>query len=399
MATSDIVHSVAVCLTAVALPFMTSCGGKEEDSPAADAMETALCLNVEQISASRADVATLPDNEKMQSVRVVILRPDGTVEHNRHYSLTDAATNKLIILKVQSGESKTIYLFANEESVEAVEGTTGAAAASGGTLSLTSFFESYSTGMGGFATEVEKLWFRPDYVAADGSFKPIPMSSVYNIDVPAAQNFNGTFYVVRVATKFVVNFINWRGTETLVDYVGLESHALSNYLMAKVEDTERNTDLLADYNGSWIDWLKALSDASTENHADWLTDYTLPEGEASTTVYQSPAITVPNGSPGRAQYIFYLPESKHIKADATNGEQEYTMTFQITDFNAGIFECPLIKDNPPTNLGALFRNTEVIVNVQLLNHSIDVSIDVIPYSSVTLDPQFGLTPTTTTTTP
>lgn len=390
MTTFDmVVRGVAASLAAAALTALAACSGGEASPADDDAMEATLCLNVEQLTASRADLASLDDNEKMHSVRVVILRPDGTVEHNCHYSLSDAATSRYIILKVHTGERKTIYFFANEESVAAVEG------ASAGATSLTGFLDSYPAGApAGFASEVAGLYFAPDYVAADGSLRPIPMSSAYEVDMPLADNFSGTFYVVRVATKFVVNFTSWRATPTLVDAVGMECHARKNFLMAAVEPTKRNENLLAGY-ATWVDWLKDVADASSPtdkgyNVSNWLIDYGMPAGEASATVYRSPSsIAVPkaaNDVAGTAQFTFYLPESKHIRADAANGEQDYQLTVSVTDLNAGTFYCPL------TGLDALFRNTEVIVNITLNDHSIAAEVDARPYSSVELNPQFGLSP-------
>ncbi len=72
------------------------------------------------------------------------------------------------------------------------------------------------------------------------------MSSMYEIDFPEKGNFDGTFYVVRVATKFMVNFMNWRGEEVIVDNFTIASHADKNFLMAHVNDSEQNEQL---FNG------------------------------------------------------------------------------------------------------------------------------------------------------
>ena len=48
---------------------------------------------------------------------------------------------------------------------------------------------------------------------------------------------------------------------------------------------------------------------------------------------------------------------------------------------------PFVETLP--NLKALFRNTHVIVNITLLN-TMEIVVDVIPYSEVKLDPVFGL---------
>ena len=71
-----------------------------------------------------------------------------------------------------------------------------------------------------------------------------------------------------------------------------------------------------------------------------------------------------------------------LKPDAADGEQEYTMTINI---NGGtepfVFKLP--------NLKALFRNTNVVVDITLYNNN-EIAVDVIPYSEIILEPVFGL---------
>ena len=335
----------------------------------------------------------LPDNEQMHSVRVVVLHADGSVEHNRHYSLEGAQAQKYIILKVSPNEKKQIFLFANEESVSVVEGVTG------GEQTLTGFFSSYTEKSEGFETAVNGLYFTPDYSGG----KPIPMSSMYEIDFTEGR-FEGTFYVVRVATKFTVNFKNWRDEEVTVKRFTLAKHADKNFLMAHVRNTDQNTEL---FDGeTWIKWLKKVSDASSENDSyetteatGWLKDYELPATADKAKTYTNGEVsvgkpTVDMGSPDRSKPgvaknvpVFYLPESMNLKAGATDGEQEYKMTINIKEGE----EEAKVKSFSFTlpNLKALFRNTHVIVNITLLN-DMEIVVDVIPYSEVKLDPVFGL---------
>ena len=121
---TSIIHSIVVCLAAFILPFMVACSNQEESLPE-NVEEAVLCLNIEPIGQTRAGTATLPDNEKMHSVRVIVLHNDGTVEHNKFYALDDAQEQRSILLKVTPNEKKKIYLFANEESVSTVEGVSG----------------------------------------------------------------------------------------------------------------------------------------------------------------------------------------------------------------------------------------------------------------------------------
>lgn len=385
----NIIHSIVVCLAAFALPFMVTCCSQEESLPE-EISEAILYLNIEPVGLTRAGTATLPDNEKMHSVRVIVLHENGTVEHNKFYSLDGAQVQIAILLKVTPDEKKKIYLFANEESVSAVEGVADV------NSTLSAFFHTYVEGMSGFEDAVNGLYFAPDYSAG----KPIPMSSMYEIDFPEKGNFDGVFYVVRVATKFTVNFKNWRGEEVTVENFSIESHADKNFLMAHVNsypDTQ-NPETNQKYP-TWIDWLKAVSDASNvdsdaaTNRFGWLTDYRLPE-QTTAKVYTHEGLKIgkpvdienPNNSkPGVASDVpvFYLPESKNLKAgEPTVGEQEYTLSINIVG-RAETFVCKLDK------LKALFRNTHLVVNITMYNSN-EIVVDVIPYSEVILEPEFGL---------
>lgn len=384
----SIIHSIVICLAALTLPLMVACSSQEE-SLLEEISEATLYLNIEPVGLTRAGIATLPDNEKMHNVRVIVLHENGTVEHNRYYALEGSQVQKFILLKVTPNEKKKIYLFANEESVSAMEGVAGV------NSTLTAFFNNYTEGMPGFEAAVSNLYFAPDYSGG----KPIPMSSMYEINFPEKGNFDGTFYVIRVATKFMVNFMNWRGEEVIVENFTIANHADKNFLMAHVNDSEQNEEL---FNGkTWIDWLKEVSDASSEDDdyatteaAGWLKDYELPEQADKEKTYTHGRVTVglptvdidnPNNSkPGVAKNIpvFYLPESKSPKAEATDGEQEYTLTIKINGRDEP-FVCKL------PNLKALFRNTHVVVDITMYNSN-EIIVDVIPYSEVKLEPEFGL---------
>lgn len=383
----NIIHSIVVCLAAFTLPFMVACR-REESLPDNDA-EVTLYLNIGPIGQTRAGTAGLPDNEKMHSVRVIVLHNDGKVEHNRHFSLENALAEGTILLKVSPNEKKKIFLFANEKSVSSVEGVT----VEGENKTLTAFLNSYTEGKPGFENEVNKLYFAPDYSGG----KPIPMSSMYEIDFKEGRE-DYQFYLVRVATKFTVNFFNWRGEEVTVENFSIESHADKNFLMAHVNsypDTQ-NPETNQKYP-TWIDWLKAVSDASnvdsdaaTEEFG-WLTDYRLPE-QTTAKVYTHEGLKIgkptvdidypDNSKPGVASDVpvFYLPESKNLKAGAT--EQEYILTIKIAG-RAEPFVCKLDK------LKALFRNTHLVVNITMYNSN-EIVVDVIPYSEVNLEPGFGL---------
>ena len=84
-------------------------------------------------------------------------------------------------------------------------------------------------------------------------------------------------------------------------------------------------------------------------------------------------------------YTFYLPESKNLmKPDELYGEQQYEMTLGLTDEHGEQKSFNFAFDN----LKALFRNTNVVIDVIMYDR--EVVVDVIPYSEVVLEPEFGL---------
>lgn len=101
----NIIHGIVVCLAAFALSFMMACSSQEQSLPEYD--DATLLLNIATIDATRAATSALPDNEKMHSVRIVILHPDGTVEHNKFYQLDGPEAQTSVLLKVTPSEKKT----------------------------------------------------------------------------------------------------------------------------------------------------------------------------------------------------------------------------------------------------------------------------------------------------
>lgn len=369
-------HSLAVILSAFALSLLVACSsqGGHPLEPAG----ASLCLNIATIGQSRAGVESLLDNEKMQTLRVIVLHADGKVEHNRLYTLSGSGSeSKLILLKVTPDEKKKIFLFANENSVGSVEGVGGET--SGSTETLGAFFGKYPEGTGGFENAVRGLYFNPVYWdSAEEEFLPIPMSSEYELEMGKG-SVERTFYVVRVATKFTINFENWRDEDVIVSGLRIKSHADRNYLMAHVNDFPDSDS----YPG-WIDWLKEVSEKSSENDteaASWMTYYDLP-GIAKHEVYtHGGTLTVKeldktdpeDRKPGLTSTFFYLPESKNLKeSEGTYGEQEYMLSFKV-DGREDPFSFAL------PNLKALFRNTHVVVNITMYSKEIRFKLTLEPW--------------------
>lgn len=354
------------------------------DKPSSDEGSVMLVLNTEIIGSLYAG-ETESGRDKMHTLRIVILHPDGTVEHNQFMDFGDGMLSECTrFIQVKQNETKTIYLIANERSVH--DG-------------LHNTLDEFTVGTDGFKDAIDGQSFSPDYL------KPIPMSSVYEVEIKDESRKECQFYLVRAATKFTFRFTNMRSGFVTLNSVTVSDIADKTYLMSHKknltmkfqEEDGGETELF------WIDWLKKISDESQLNPDDkeladkrgWIQDYDIPEETTSGQVivkapddFQIPGLAYDMGvpKPGRKVYpTFYLPESKDLKnSQEMYGEQEYTMILSLTDDKNETKNFTCLFDN----LKALFRNTHVVVDVTFLEKGIQV--DVIPYSEVVLKPEFGL---------
>lgn len=382
-----ILRHIVRLVSALLLVGMPAACGTESDSiaesPAGDGT-VMLVVNTGVIGPSRAGgSAAWPENELMKTLRIVILHADNTVEYNQTVDFGESpqAEYRKQLIKVRQNERKTVYLIANEGSIPGVRD-----------------LDAFTKGTAGFRDYVDPLHF-----ALDGS-SPLPMSAAYELEVrEKAQECQ--FYLVRAATKFTFRFRNFRDGPVKVNSISVSDIAGTTFLMPhKLQATmafdegDGTQSLLF-----WVDWLKRVSDESQEHPDDkgladrrgWVMDYDIPATASATATRTEPqgidipACTAGTGvpQPGTARFPdFYLPESKHLKAPANGeyGEQEYTMTLRFTDSDGK----KQTFTEPFDNLKALFRNTNVVVDVTLGDSKIIV--DVIPYTEVVLEPVFGL---------
>lgn len=362
------------------MPVACSTGTGPEEGPVADAGTVMLVLNTGLIGPSHSGEDGWPENEKMKTLRIVVLHPQGTVEYNRCVDFGEGLQTEYRrqLIKVRQNEKKTIFLIANETSI----------------VNLQEELDAFHEGAGGFKEKLEGITFTPD------GNSPLPMSAVYELDVKE-ESQECQFYLVRAATKFTFRFRNFRDGAVKVNSISVSDIAGSMYLTARKQN---RTMSFREADGSedelfWIDWLRRVADESQANPDDknladrrgWITDYDIPPTSSGTVTvnapqdFHVPALT--NASPGTALFpVFYLPESKHLKQPDGDvyGEQTYTMTLGLTDENNEHKTFSL----PFDNLKALFRNTDVVVDVTIYQKKIVVRL--VPYSEVELEPDFGL---------
>lgn len=205
-------------------------------------------------------------------------------------------------------------------------------------------------------------------------------------------NLNGystTMFMAPVATKFEFHFINNRIHDVELSNLKLTQFHNLNFLLARVVDP----DIKKTYDSSilyWPDWLAKVSeeswnnaDTSDENNTfnqstGWISNYNLPNGSTlspmtfpqnmSPQTLTIPALSVVDGEevPGILNLgPYYVPESKNL----VNGTQWYGMNFTVKDtYTQTEFNFELDDSGTPIaieNLGALFRNTHVVITVRM----------------------------------
>lgn len=365
-------HIINVCL-AVCTLLAVSCSSNDDTPPGAEESRKTLVLRIGTVGQSRASAVTTPEKELMHSLRIIILGRDNRVEHNYHTSFDGMPRENYIhsILNLPPGQ-KTIYLVANEESVEYID-------KDGSKKPLTEFLAAIKLGDTDARDKMNGLYFEPDYT------QPIPISARHDLFIPVGSDkMERDLYMVRVATKFSVTFLNYRDDPVTIKDFTISSVADQNYLMARLNE---ENPMFAGYP-SWIEWLKYVSDISQENPYDpdladqcgWVKDYELPAGTDKEITYSY------NRKNDATKYIsvrgydeaatpawgetkvedIYIPESICLKTgQPEHGDQEYTMTFDIVDGPDKELSYPL------PNLRALFRNTHVLVLVRMNQTSDD----------------------------
>lgn len=366
-------------------------------------------------------------DDRVKTLRIVIVsqgKEEGTenaaadaawvVEHNQTVSWRSQLSNRYTF-EVAPNSRKRIYLIANESN----DNGKNLVGANGTPLNFSDerFIPDATTDR----APVDDYVF--DVSTLDYSYTPsaLPMTALYEIDVPPLNMFPDgkltypdPLYLVRAATKFSFKFTNQSKkrdiTVTGIDINGVITDQM--YLMPHVnkkddkywvvEETETDGNVTytpLDLEKDWIDWMGYEANAS-QSGADnkWLTDYKVPTSVTSTATVDAslkiPAATDAQPSPSaETSNAIYLPESKTIKGGSNPLElQEYSITVRTKERAVGGTE-EEVKTYPSKtlpHLASLFRNTHVVVGFIFTEDADELVVDVIPFTSVELKPDYGL---------
>ncbi|MDO4758181.1 MAG: hypothetical protein Q4A18_02830, partial [Rikenellaceae bacterium] len=248
---------------------------------------------------TRADYSeAVSDGEKMQTLRLIIVRPDGTVEHNRYYDFHQAPSTTFTSAKfeVVGGETKNVYLFANENTTFSTNHKV-----------FDYDFEALEAGDQFPAEELAAVTIN---LSDNQTCLPLPlfMSEQHEVVVPAKQDTHVELIIVRAATKFTFRLINNSALPLLLSKLTIEKLARAEYMLPNgvVYGFENNVQYIESYNVPMV---------GNNEHYEFVSNFADIEIPASNS--SSPLILDP----------FYLLESKY---DDTPDEDKRNYKISLT---------------------------------------------------------------------
>lgn len=303
--------------------------------------------------------------EKMQTLRIIIVRPDGTVEHNRYYDFHQVPTTYFATaqFEVVGGETKNVYLFANEntkfDSGRKVADYDFAAIKVG-----EQFPTNDITGQNIYTDTDASLIEVND--ALTQMALPLFMSECHSVDVHEKDDTNVELIIVRAAVKFTFRIINTSNEPLSLNQLTISKLARYEYLLPNgveygfepSEEDRTTITYIKSYN------VPMIGNNEHYNFKAAFTDKTVP---ANGEVVLDP---------------IYLLESNYNDDPSTTG-RNYKISLTVGDetYENGYFN----------NLTALPRNTHVVVDVTLNDKltGLNCVVRVYPYGEYWLYPEFG----------
>lgn len=355
---------VSFIILCAALLF-SACRSAVDDLDDSDDKTLLVNLDISVALSDVSDVLTrapedVADNEKMQSLRVVIVRPNWTVEANRKIDLKAAATLQHQVIspfKVVANERKLIYLFVNEETT-----------ATDNTTNITQKLVKYDLDeikVGGYfpVTDINSLKIR-----LEGNNQQIkgalPMSEKHYVEVNEDPKQSCNLFVTRAAVKFTFHILNNSNKTITLDGLSIDKMAREEWYMPRAEYADPKDNPKGERE---------------------IIAYEVPAGVGYYT-YEEEQFAQTVKLDAKKDVTFepiYLLEGKYTeRPDMVNSENNYSIKMSINNFQ---------KEHYLTNLPTLPRNTHVKVNITFNSTTeINCVVDVIPYSGVELEPDFGL---------
>lgn len=320
---------------------------------------------------SRGSLAEAVDaGEKMQTLRIIIVRPDGTVEHNRYYDFHQVPTTYFATaqFEVVGGETKDVYLFANENT----KFDSGRKVAEYDFAAIKVGEQFPTNDITGKDIETDDASLIEVNDALTQMALPLFMSECHSVDVPEKQDKNVELIIVRAAVKFTFRIINTSNEPLALNQLTISKLARREYLLPNGVEYGFEPSV---EDGTTITYIKSYKVPMIGNNEHYnfkatFADKTVPAKSAT-------------GNDGEVVLDpIYLLESNYNDDPSTTG-RNYKISLTVGDetYENGYFN----------NLTALPRNTHVVVDVTLNDEltGLECVVRVYPYGEYWLYPEFG----------
>lgn len=333
--------------------------------------------------------------EQMYTLRAIIVRPGGIIEHNEllHTAPSGQGFNQYTYasLKVVAGETKTIYLFANEDYTRIYD-STGATTLLKEKLTTLHIGDTFPAdeynGMiisNSSASQAPLIDNRGD----DESKKSyLPMSEVFDVKIESV-NKDGTnlyqsadLFITRAAVKFgfYVQLSKDKGKPNT-------SFTINSFTVSSLADRE----YLLPNNVTYSPEKYPLTTPGVTQN--FITDFTAPaQAQFGSYTFSNVGMTFNPFDDNLFEiHTFepqiYFPETKLYDSSYNTGDKKYSVGMSLTVDGASE---PYVASATLPNLPyQLPRNTFVKVYVTIAYPHVNFEVDVVPYAEVKLNPSFG----------
>ena len=349
----DILRRVRVVL--LSLPLLFASAGCSDT--VGDVVPESVMVNL-QINVAASDIASprtragyeeaQSDDERMRTLRIVVVRADGTIEHNRFLRLTSAVERYGDeTFRVYGRETKRIYLFANE--------LTSRIGVDGVSHPLIDFdLGSLAVGTEFPSERVEGLTLSLQS-ASEQIVGALPMSECHTVEVPDS-DCSCDLTITRAAVKFSFLITNRSGREVSLTGLSIDKMSRAEYLLPHNVERDENGDIV---------------------------DYDVPAAGVNNGYY---TFRLGGGLPVKlARNVqkrlapIYLLEGRYV--DTSGDKRNYSMKILVDGAECGDYFA---------DLSTLPRNTHVVVRIGISDTDVEWKVDLLPYGEVKLDPSFGL---------
>lgn len=351
---------------------MVSCAdnGSPDEPEAPDTPLAELTLRVGALRSgdnrarSQSDEFEAPTfrHENIRFLRIIIVHPDGTVEHNRLLTFNGRTDQVSYTFKVTPGETKQIYIVGNEP------------------ISMESSLAGITVGSMFNKSMVEELMLSRatgvPLIDNTGTAQTwVPMSEHFEvkvIDITEGNKQTANLFVTRAAVKFSFSFK--AGTDE-IPYGG-HGFEVSKIKISNIATTE----YLFPHNTVYDPAKELPSDNPLQGR--YITSYTTPATAAPTDFTYNVAIDAGSAFTQFSPAI-YLPES-------STGKYEISVAVREKDGNNGYLQsAPIWFGHKELDIKDLPRNTHVYINTTLTNSGIYPKVTIEPFKEIVLSPDFG----------